>query len=236
MNELKTLFEDGYFLVMDKPIGLPVQGNKPGEDSLVERLGGMEKWNGILHRLDTPVSGLVLWAKSPVALERGMELFRHRKVEKTYWAVTEKPLPDESGRLIHFLKHIQAGNKTLISKEEKKEYQRAALDYTLLKKSDRYFLYEVHLLTGRTHQIRAQLSAAGACIKGDVKYGARRSNTGGGIHLLSRKMEFTHPFTKAKMAFIAEPPAGDSLWEYFNKLDGTKNRGDYEMSQEKSVP
>lgn len=213
MNTPKIIFEDGYYLVLDKPCGLPVQGGEG--DSLLTLLGGAEGWNGILHRLDTPVSGLVLWAKSPIALERGMELFRHRRVEKTYWAVTEKALPQESGRLIHFLTHWQKSNKTQAFPDQKPGTQRAALDYKLLKSSDRYFLYEIHLLTGRTHQIRAQLAAAGAPIKGDVKYGARRSNPGGGIHLLSRRMEFTHPMTKKPLIFEASPPQGDALWDFF---------------------
>ncbi len=139
-------------------------------------------------------------------------LFADRGVQKVYWALVANPLPKPEGRLRHWLEHRQAGNKTFAHRDAAPGRQDSWLDYRLLAQGDRYTLYEIILGTGRTHQIRAQLAAAGSPVKGDLKYGAPRSNSGGGISLLARSLTFEHPFTQRLVHLQAQPPAGDALW------------------------
>lgn len=174
--------------------------NKPGEVFL-----------GVIHRLDRPVSGVVLFAKTSKALARMNELFRTREVQKTYWAVVDQKPPQESGTLVHWLRKNEASNKSFASAQEVNGSLRCELNYKLLASSDRYFLLEVLPVTGRHHQIRVQLSTIGCRIKGDVKYGARRSNPDASIHLHARRLDFIHPIKNEPVSIVADPP-NENLW------------------------
>lgn len=196
---LVELWADDDFRAVVKPIGVDV-----------EKAFGPQGW--VIHRLDTPVSGVLLLAKTPRGAEAGRALFADRSVEKVYWALTGAPLAFDSGELRHWLVHGQAGNKTRAFNQPGPGRQEATLTYRRLARGDRYFLWEVVLGTGRTHQIRAQFAAAGAPVKGDLKYGAPRSNPGGGISLLARSLAFVHPFTGESLRLVAPPPEGDNLW------------------------
>jgi len=197
VDELQELWADQDFRAVVKPIGMDVEKQFSGQ---------------LIHRLDTPVSGVLLLGKTPRALEAGSGLFADRGVQKVYWALVANPLPKPEGRLRHWLEHRQAGNKTFAHRDAAPGRQDSWLDYRLLAQGDRYTLYEIILGTGRTHQIRAQLAAAGSPVKGDLKYGAPRSNSGGGISLLARSLTFEHPFTQRLVHLQAQPPAGDALW------------------------
>lgn len=202
-----VLWEDEDFRAVVKPIGMDVE----------KEFGAS---GGVIHRIDTPVSGVLLVAKTPRATVAGRELFAGRQVEKLYWVMTGQPLTFDRGEMKHWLSHVQEGNKTKAFGEPGPGRQEATLTYRRLARGDRYFLYEVNLGTGRTHQIRAQFAAAGSPVKGDLKYGAPRSNPGGGISLLARSLAFTHPFTGEAVKVVAEPPAGDNLWEALVALIG----------------
>ena len=194
------LWDDEDFRAVVKPIGVDVEKEFGG--------GG-----GVIHRIDTPVSGVLLLAKTPRAVEAGRVLFADRTVEKLYWVVTGVPLAFDKGEMKHWLTHAQQGNKSKAFREPGAGRQEATLTYRRLAVGDRYFLWEVVLGTGRTHQIRAQFAAAGAPVKGDLKYGFARSNPGGGISLLARSLTFRHPFTGAEVKLVADPPEGDKLWD-----------------------
>lgn len=199
MADLIELWQDEDFRAVCKPIGLDV-----------EKEFGASGW--VIHRLDTPVSGVLLLARTRRAAEAGRELFAGRAVEKVYWAVTGNSLPFDHGELHHWLDHAQKGNKSRVFRDPGPGRQEATLSYRRLASGDRYLLYEILLGTGRTHQIRAQLSEAGAPVRGDLKYGFARSNPGGGISLLARSLKFVHPFTGAEVSVVADPPEGDRLW------------------------
>lgn len=199
MADLVELWRDDDFRAVVKPIGLDV-----------EKEFGASGW--VIHRLDTPVSGVLLLALTARAAEAGRRLFASREVEKLYWVITGAPLTFDRGEMKHWLTHAQQGNKSKAFREPGPGRQEATLTYRRLAAGDRYFLYEVSLGTGRTHQIRAQFAAAGAPVKGDLKYGFARSNPGGGISLLARSLKFEHPFTHQSVELRADPPAGDKLW------------------------
>lgn len=199
MAEPVELWSDSDFSAVVKPIGMDV-----------EKEFGPRGW--VIHRLDTPVSGVLLLAKTRRGAEAGRQLFAGRGVEKVYWAVTGNSLPFDQGELKHWLDHAQKGNKSRVFREEAPGRQEATLTYRRLAAGDRYLLYEVVLGTGRTHQIRAQLAAVGAPVRGDLKYGFARSNPGGGISLLARSLTFNHPFTEKLIHLEADPPEGDRLW------------------------
>jgi len=166
---------------------------------------------GVVHRLDRPVGGLVIFAKTSKALSRLNEMFRNGEVNKTYWAITRNLPPKEEDTLTHYITTTERNNKSYASLTEKKGSQKAVLKYRHIASTDRYHLLEVNLLTGRKHQIRVQLSAIGCPIKGDLKYGDKRSNPDGSISLMSHRIEFTHPVSGNKIDVTAPVP-DDNLW------------------------
>ncbi|HTL81981.1 MAG TPA: RNA pseudouridine synthase [Bacteroidia bacterium] len=221
--EPNILFEDNHLIAINKKPGEIVQADKTGDapmgDAIKEFL--KKKYNkpgevflGVIHRLDRPVSGVVLFAKTSKALARMNELFRDRATKKIYWAVVSKKPEKESGILVHWLKKNEKLNKSFASEKEVKDSLRCELEYKLLASSDNYHLLEIIPLTGRSHQIRVQLATMGCIIKGDLKYGAKRSNPDGSIHLHARKLEFTHPVKNEPVSIVADPP-DESLWNYF---------------------
>ena len=198
-----------------------MQGDKTGDLPLSEVVKEFlkEKYNkpgdaylGVIHRLDRPTSGVVVFAKTSKALSRMNRLFATKEVEKTYWAlVSEKP-PMEADRLVHYMERNPKQNKSYAFESEGKSRKKAILNYRLLKQLDNYYLLEIQLETGRHHQIRSQLAAIGLPIKGDLKYGFARSNADGGIHLHSRKLSFVHPVSKTAVEVIAPLPE-EALWK-----------------------
>lgn len=222
----EILYEDNHFIAVNKRPSDIVQGDKTGDETLGDRVKKYlkEKYNkpgevfiGVIHRLDRPVSGVVLFARTSKGLSRMNELFRGRDVQKTYWAVTKERPPQNSGTLVHFLKKNEKLNKSFPADAAVKGALRCELEYRVLASSDNYHLLEVLPHTGRHHQIRAQLAAMGCPIKGDLKYGSRRSNPDGSIHLHARQLEFMHPVKNEKISIVAPPPQ-ESLWQAFLKM------------------
>jgi 23S rRNA pseudouridine1911/1915/1917 synthase len=168
---------------------------------------------GVVHRIDRPVSGVILFAKTSKALSRLNKLFQERSIKKTYWAVVKNEPEQLDNKLVHFLKKNQQKNKSFAFKREEDGALRSELDYKTIKKLNSFYLLEVKPKTGRHHQIRVQLSAIGCPIKGDIKYGSKRTNSNASIHLHARKIEFIHPVKKEKIEIIAPPPIKDSIWE-----------------------
>ncbi|WP_290448634.1 RluA family pseudouridine synthase [uncultured Muribaculum sp.] len=217
---MEVVYEDNQLLVVNKAPGEIVQGDKTGDTPLVEtlKLWLKEKYAkpgnvfcGVVHRLDRPVGGLVIFAKTSKALSRLNEMFRNGEVNKTYWAITRNLPPKEEDTLTHYITTTERNNKSYASLTEKKGSQKAVLKYRHIASTDRYHLLEVNLLTGRKHQIRVQLSAIGCPIKGDLKYGDKRSNPDGSISLMSHRIEFTHPVSGNKIDVTAPVP-DDNLW------------------------
>ena len=217
---MEVVYEDNHLLVVNKAPGEIVQGDKTGDTPLVEtlKLWLKEKYAkpgnvfcGVVHRLDRPVGGLVIFAKTSKALSRPNEMFRNGEVNKTYWAITRNLPPKEEDTLTHYITTTERNNKSYASLTEKKGSQKAVLKYRHIASTDRYHLLEVNLLTGRKHQIRVQLSAIGCPIKGDLKYGDKRSNPDGSISLMSHRIEFTHPVSGNKIDVTAPVP-DDNLW------------------------
>ena len=220
----RVLYEDNHIIIVNKLSGEIVQGDKTGDRTILDdvKLYLKEKYSkpgnvylGLPHRLDRPTSGIVVLAKTEKALGRLSELFRTGKVGKTYWAVTDS-IPDgcPEGRLVHWLAHDEKSNKSVAYTSERRNTQRAELEYRAIGKSDRYYLLEIRLLTGRHHQIRAQLAACGCHIKGDLKYGFPRSNPDGGICLHSRNVSFVHPVSGVDINVTAPVPEC-SVWKFF---------------------
>ena len=221
------LYEDNHLLIANKHTGDPVQPDPTGCTALETEIKEFLKirdgkqgnvFLGIVHRIDRPVSGAVLFAKTSKALVRLNEMLRNGEFSKTYWAVTEEMPKPEEGELRHWIVRDGKTNRSHIYNSPKGDAKEARLRYRLLCRSDRYSLLEVDLLTGRHHQIRAQLSKIGCPIKGDLKYGAKRSNPDGGISLHSRSIEFVHPVRKERIKVTAPVPAGDNLWRYFEDI------------------
>ena len=208
----RILYEDNHLLVFNKRTGEIVQGDKTGDEPLSETLKAFiarrdekpgQVFMGVPHRLDRPVSGVCLFAKTSKALERLNEMLRNGQVHKTYWALTAIRPPKDSDILTDFLTRNEAQNKSYVSKNGKE----ARLKYTLIQTTERYYLLEVELYTGRHHQIRCQLAHMGCPIKGDLKYGARRSNPDGSISLLARRIQFIHPVKKTEVDVTAPVPS-----------------------------
>jgi 23S rRNA pseudouridine1911/1915/1917 synthase len=219
-SNLQILHEDNHIIVVNKRVGDIVQGDKTGDQPLSEIVKEYikDKYNkpgevflGVVHRLDRPTSGIVVFARTSKALTRLNELFSNRETQKTYWAIVKNKPSKNSDTLIHFLKRNEKNNTSKAHLKEVPESKKASLDYTIIKELNNYFALEINLHTGRHHQIRAQLSAIGCPIKGDLKYGFDRSNPDGGIHLHARKLVFIHPVTKVKLELIAPTPS-DAIW------------------------
>ena len=222
----RILYEDNHLIVVNKLPGELVQGDETGDRTLADdvkeylRVKYSKPGNvylGIPHRLDRPTSGIVVYAKTEKALIRLNEAFRGSGVRKTYWAVVDNMPRNPESTLIHYIVRNSANNKSVAYPKEIKGSKIARLDYKLIGTSDKYYLLEIALHTGRHHQIRAQLAAIGLHIKGDLKYGFPRSNPDGGIHLHARKIVFIHPVKKEEVTIVAPPPH-DPVWDYFAAL------------------
>jgi 23S rRNA pseudouridine1911/1915/1917 synthase len=219
-NNLQILHEDNHLIVINKRVGDLAQGDKTGDIPLSEVVKEYikEKYNkpgavflGVVHRLDRPTTGIVVFARTSKALTRMNAMFSSRETQKTYWAIVKnKPLLP-SANLIHYLKRNEKNNTSKAHLKEVPDSKLASLDYKIISEMNNYFALEIELHTGRHHQIRAQLSAIGSPIKGDLKYGFDRSNPDGGIHLHARKLAFIHPVTLEKTEIIAPVP-DDVLW------------------------
>tara|TARA_R110001583_G_scaffold93517_1_gene236436 strand:- start:1722 stop:2408 length:687 start_codon:yes stop_codon:yes gene_type:complete len=223
-NNLAVLFEDNHLIIVNKQSGDIVQGDKTGDKPLSDVVKEYikDKYNkpgnvflGVVHRLDRPTTGIVVFAKTSKSLERFNKMLRDKKVDKTYWAVV-KNLPNKlEGTLTGYLKKNPKNNKSTSYSSEIEGSKKAILHYKVIKSLDNYHLLEVDLETGRHHQIRCQLAAIGSPIKGDLKYGFDRSNKDASIHLHARKIEFVHPVTK-ELIFVIAPTPKEVIWEACN--------------------
>ena len=219
-DNLQILHEDNHLIVVNKRVGDIVQGDKTGDKPLSEVVKEYikDKYNkpgevflGVVHRLDRPTTGIVVFARTSKALTRLNEMFSNRETQKTYWAIVKNKPSKDQDILVHYLKRNEKNNTSKAHLKEITESKKASLDYKIIKTLDNYFALEINLHTGRHHQIRAQLSAIGCPIKGDLKYGFDRSNPDGGIHLHARKLAFVHPVSKESIEIIAETPK-DVIW------------------------
>lgn len=219
--DLEVLYEDNHIIVINKKAGEITQGDKTGDTPLPEKVKEYLKLKynkpgnvfcGVIHRLDRPTTGIVILAKTSKALSRMNELFRKDEVKKTYWAVVENKPEKAEGSLKHYLLKNEKQNKSYAHSLPKGGAKEAILSYKLLVNSDNYSLLEVNLQTGRHHQIRCQLATIGSIVKGDLKYGAKRSNTDGSISLHARSVSFIHPISK-QLIEIKAPVPDDKLWK-----------------------
>lgn len=220
---MEILFEDNHLIAVNKKPSEIVQGDKTGDEPLSEKVKEYlrktynkpgDAYLGVAHRIDRPVSGIVIFAKTSKALSRLNEMFRDKEVKKTYWAVVKNKPSPESNHLIHYLKKNEQKNMSKAYFKEINGALKSELDYKIIFSSDNYHLLEINPQTGRHHQIRVQLSAIGCPIKGDVKYGFKRTNEDASIHLHSRMAEFIHPVKKEPITIIANPP-DEVLWNFF---------------------
>lgn len=218
---MQVVYEDNHIIIVSKRSGEIVQGDKTGDEPLSETVKQYIKakyqkpgnvFLGVVHRLDRPVSGLVVFAKTSKALSRLNNMFRDGEVHKTYWAIVKNTPPYDEGELVNWIVRNEKQNKSYAYDHEVKNSKKAILRYKLMGHTDRYSLLEIHLLTGRHHQIRCQLSKMGCPIKGDLKYGAQRSNPDGSISLLSHRVEFVHPVSKESIV-VEAPLPDDNLWK-----------------------
>ncbi len=217
-----VIYEDNHIIAINKPAGILVQGDKTGDKSLLDltKFYLKKKYNkpgdafiGLPHRIDRPASGIVLLSKTSKSLSRLSLLFKEKNIQKKYWVIVKKEINKKSGTLIHYLKKNKNKNKSFVSNEEKAGYLKSELKYQLLKKLNKFLLYEIQLITGRHHQIRAQLSHIGSPIKGDIKYGSKRTNNDGSICLHAKEITFTHPVKKEKIIINAPLPK-NGIWNY----------------------
>lgn len=220
----QIVYEDNHIIIINKLPSEIVQGDKTGDLPLSEKLKNYIKerdlkpgnvFMGVIHRLDRPVSGLVIFAKTSKALSRFNELIREKDLHKTYWAVVKNKPPKAEDHLIHYLLKNEKLNKSKAHEKPVKDGLKSELIYKFLKSSDNYHLLEIKLLTGRHHQIRAQLSAIGCPIKGDLKYGFDRTNKDASIHLHAYQLQFMHPIKKEEITVKALPLMNDPVWNYF---------------------
>ena len=220
------LYEDNHLIIVNKRCGDLVQPDRETDDALENDIKAMIKvrdhkpgdvFLGVVHRIDRPVSGAVIFAKTSKALTRLNEMIRNGEIHKYYWAITEATPNPEDGELTHYIVRDGRTNRSRAYDKPKPDGKKATLRYHLLGCSARYSLVEVELLTGRHHQIRCQLSKIGCSIRGDLKYGAKRSNPDGGISLHSRRVEFMHPVRKEPISVTAPTPK-DNLWDFFESM------------------
>jgi len=221
-DDSQIVYEDNHMMVINKKAGQLVQGDKTGDLSLLELIKDFIKkrdekpgnvFLGLVHRIDRPTSGLVIYAKTSKALSRLTQMVKNREVKKTYWAIVGKEMIPKSQRLIHYLQKNEKTNKATVFIKPTDKAKESILNYQIIKTLDNYQLLEIDLETGRHHQIRAQLSKIGVPIKGDLKYGAPRSNSDGGISLHARKLQFVHPVTKENIEIVAPVPQNDVIWK-----------------------
>lgn len=218
---MQVLYEDNHIIIVNKESGEIVQGDKTGDVPLSDIVKLYIKeahakpgavFLGVVHRLDRPVSGVVVFAKTSKALTRLNNMFRDGEIHKTYWALCSNRPEKIEGELDNWLVRNEKQNKSYVYDKEKPNAKRARLHYQVIGATDRYTLIEVHLMTGRHHQIRSQLAHIGCPIKGDLKYGAKRSNPDGSISLLARRVEFIHPVSKEKI-IVEAPLPNDNIWK-----------------------
>lgn len=223
---MEILYEDNHIIAINKRVSDIVQGDKTGDEPLSEKIKFYIKkkyhkpgkvYLGVTHRLDRPVSGALLFAKTSKALGRLNEMFKHKEIKKIYWAVVKNKPPKLEETLNHYLIKNPKKNKSFAYDKEVKDAKLASLTYKIIAEADNYYLLEVELHTGRHHQIRCQLAKIGCPIKGDLKYGFPRSNSDGGISLHARRIEFIHPVKKESIVVVAPTP-DDSLWNYFDTI------------------
>lgn len=222
---IEVLYEDNHLIGVNKKAGDITQGDKTGDETLPDKVKAWLKvkydkpgnvFCGVIHRLDRPTIGIVLLAKTSKGLSRMNAMFQKKQVQKTYWAIVEEKPSTDSGSLSDYLKKNDKQNKSYVVKKDTPEAKHAELDFKLIASSDRYHLLEINPRTGRHHQIRTQLANLGSVIKGDLKYGAKRSNGDGSISLHARKIQFTHPVSKEIISITAPVPE-DKLWKWFEK-------------------
>ena len=220
------LYEDNHIIIVNKPSRIPVQGDKTGDTTLLDIVKDYIKkeynkpgnvYLGLPHRIDRPTSGIVILCKTSKSLSRITKLFREKKIKKKYWAIVKNKIQTNSHSLVHFLKKNKTLNKSFSSKIKKNGYLKSELSYKLIKTLNNYFLYELDLITGRHHQIRAQLSNVGSPIKGDIKYGFSQTNKNGSIHLHARSIQFIHPVKNQKINITAKPSDDDIIWKNCSK-------------------
>ncbi len=220
-QNLQILHEDNHLIIVNKRVGDIVQGDKTGDKPLSEIVKEYikEKYNkpgevflGVIHRLDRPTTGIVVFARTSKALSRMNELFSHRETQKTYWAIVKNKPTETESNLVHFIARNEKNNTSKAHTKEVSGSKMASLNYKIIQELNHFFVLEIELHTGRHHQIRAQLAAIGCPIKGDLKYGAERSNPDGGIHLHARFLAFEHPVAKTNLKIIAPLPK-DNVWD-----------------------
>ncbi len=227
MKPLDILYEDNHIIAINKTNSDIVQGDQTGDEPLSERVKQYikEKYNkpgdvylGVVHRLDRPVSGVVLFARTSKALVRLNKMFQEKGVKKTYWAIVKNLPPEEEAELRHYILKNSEKNRANVFSKQRTGSKEAILHYRLMSRSSNYYLLEVDLQTGRHHQIRAQLAKIGCPIRGDLKYGFPRSNPDGGINLHARRIEFIHPVKEEKIVIVANPPKDEPLWREFSNI------------------
>ena len=224
---MNIIYEDNHIIAVNKNCSDIVQGDRTGDISLDKILKEYlkKKYNkpgnvylGVIHRLDRPVSGVVLFARTSKALSRLNKMFRDKEIIKTYWAIVKKVKGKKQTKLQHYITRNTDKNKSFAHQKEVNDSKLALMSYKAIAESDNYSLLEIDLETGRHHQIRCQLSAVDLHVKGDLKYGYPRSNKNGGISLHARSIEFIHPVSKENIIIIADPPNDDKLWKTFMEI------------------
>lgn len=227
VENLEVLYEDNHIIAVNKRSSDIVQGDKTGDTPLNEIVKQYIKikykkpgdvYLGTIHRIDRPVSGVVLFAKTSKALERLNKMFKEKTIQKTYWAIVKNKPEMKEAHIIHYLKKNEKNNKSSAFTKEKDDAKKSELKYKVIHEFDNFFLLEITPFTGRHHQIRVQLSAINCPIKGDLKYGFNRSNKDASICLHAQKIEFIHPVKKESLTIIANPNTADNLWNEAIKI------------------